>query len=182
MHDMENYLMPIVEEVKEVLAQIDPKEVEAVANLIQKDSRVFVDGEGRSGFVGKCFAMRLMHLGFEVYVMGESTTPSFQKDDVLLCVSGSGNTGSVLLNAKKAKKTDGKVITVTNNRDSSLGNLSDQVIELHATVRGDTENRQSIQLLGSLFDQSVHLLLDGICLMVSKRDAISNEEATQKHV
>lgn len=179
---MENYLLPIVDEVKNVLKQINHTEVEAVANLIQKDSRVFVDGEGRSGFVGKCFAMRLMHLGYRVYVMGESTTPSFQKGDVFLSVSGSGNTGSVRLNAEKAKKAEGKVITVTNNPDSDLGKLSDKIIELNATVRGDTENRQSIQLLGSLFDQSVHLLLDSICLMLSKRDDISNEQATQKHV
>lgn len=179
---MENYLLPIVDEVKNVLKQINHTEVEAVANLIQKDSRVFVDGEGRSGFVGKCFAMRLMHLGYDVYVMGESTTPSFQKGDVFLSVSGSGNTGSVRLNAEKAKKAEGKVITVTNNPDSDLGKLSDEIIELNATVRGDTENRQSIQLLGSLFDQSVHLLLDSICLMLSKRDDISNEQATQKHV
>lgn len=179
---MENYLLPIVDEVKDVLTQIDHKEVEAVTGLIQKDTRVFVDGEGRSGFVGKCFAMRLMHLGYNVYVMGESTTPSFQKGDVFLCVSGSGNTGSVRLNAEKAKKAEGKVVTVTNNPDSDLGKLSDEIIELNATVRGDTENRQSIQLLGSLFDQSVHLLLDSICLMLSKRDDISNEQATQKHV
>ena len=149
---MENYLLPIVDEVKNVLKQINHTEVEAVANLIQKDSRGFVDGEGRSGFVGKCFAMRLMHLGYDVYVMGESTTPSFQKGDVFLSVSGSGNTGSVRLNAEKAKKAEGKVITVTNNPDSDLGKLSDEIIELNATVRGDTENRHSIQLLGSLFD------------------------------
>lgn len=179
---MDNFLLTIADEVKGVLSQIDHAEVEAVSDLIQKDTRVFVDGEGRSGFVGKCFAMRLMHLGYTVYVMGESTTPSFQKGDVLLCVSGSGNTGSVRLNAEKAKKAEGKVVTVTNNSDSDLGHLSDQIIQLNATVRGDTENRQSIQLLGSLFDQSVHLLLDGICLMLSHRDDISNEQATQKHV
>lgn len=179
---MENYLMTILEEVKEVLLNIDNQEIEEATNLIQKDSRIFVDGEGRSGFVGKCFAMRLMHLGFEVYVMGESTTPSFEKNDILVCVSGSGNTGSVRLNAEKAKKEGGKILTITNNRESNLGELADYIIKIDATVRGDRENRKSIQLLGSLFDQSVHLLLDSICLALSKREDISNEQATQKHV
>ncbi|MBM6615174.1 6-phospho-3-hexuloisomerase [Desemzia sp. RIT804] len=177
-----DFLLPIVDEVRGVLEKVDRQEVESAAKLIQKETRIFVDGEGRSGFVGKCFAMRLMHLGFEVYVMGESTTPSFNAGDIFVCVSGSGNTGSVLLNAKKAKKLEGKVITITNNRHSSLGEISDQVIKLDATVRGDTENRTSIQLLGSLFDQSVHLLLDNICLILSKRDHITNEAATQNHV
>lgn len=180
---MEDFLLPIVEEVENVLKKIDQQEVKNVVELIQSKTRVFVDGEGRSGYVGKCFAMRLMHLGYEVYVMGESTTPSFKENDIFICVSGSGNTGSVLLNAEKAKKTKGKVITVTSNKTSSLGKLSDQVVEIDATVRGDKEeNRKSIQLLGSLFDQSVHLLLDDICLVLSRRDHISNEAATHKHV
>lgn len=179
---MEHYFMQIVDEVKDVFSHINEEEVANVITLIQKDTRVFVDGEGRSGFAGKGFAMRLMHLGFEVYVMGETNTPSFKEGDVFICISGSGNTGSVRLNAEKAKKTGAKVVTITNNRESSLGELSDEVIELNATVRGDTENRKSIQLLGSLFDQSAHLLLDSVCLSLSKRDAISNEAATEKHV
>lgn len=179
---MQDYLMDIVSEVKDVLEKVNRQEVEAVSRLIQKNHRIFVDGEGRSGYVGKCFAMRLMHLGFDVRVMGESTTPSFSAGDVFVGVSGSGNSGSIVLNAQKAKKSDVKIVTITNNRASKLGELSDQVIELEATVRGDTENRTSIQLLGSLFDQSVHLLLDNICLIVSERDHITNEAATQKHV
>lgn len=174
--------MPIVDEVKDVLKSINLEELENTINMIQKDVRIFVDGEGRSGFAGKGFAMRLMHLGYEVYVMGETNTPSFQEKDVFVCISGSGNTGSVRLNAEKAKNTGVKVVTITNNRDSSLGEISDQVIQLNATVRGDTQNRKSIQLLGSLFDQSAHLLLDSVCLSLSKRDDISNEEATGKHV
>lgn len=179
---MEHYLMPIVDEVRDVLKSVDVEELENFIHMVHKDVRVFVDGEGRSGFAGKGFAMRLMHLGYEVYVMGETNTPSFQEGDVFVAISGSGNTGSVRLNAEKAKKTGAKVVTITNNRESSLGELSDQVIELNATVRGDTENRKSIQLLGSLFDQSAHLLLDSVCLSLSKRDDISNEEATGKHV
>lgn len=179
---MNDYLLQIVEEVRDVLEQVNRQEINQVVNLIRKDTRIFVDGEGRSGFVGKCFAMRLMHLGFEVYVMGETNTPSFKAGDVLLCISGSGNTGSVLLNAEKAKKANVQIVTVTNNRESSLGKISDEVIKLEATVRGDIENRKSIQLLGSLFDQSAHLLLDYICLILSKRDNVSNEIATKRHV
>lgn len=179
---MKHYLEPIVEEVSNVLKDVSLNELNNLVNMIHKDSRIFVDGEGRSGFAGKGFAMRLMHLGYEVYVMGETITPSFQEQDVFVCISGSGNTKSVYLNAEKAKKADAKVVTITNNSDSSLGNLSDQVIKLNATVRGDTQNRKSIQLLGSLFDQSAHLLLDSVCLSLSKRDDISNEEATKKHV
>lgn len=179
---MEHYLIEIVDEVRDVLKNVNLDVLENFIQLIHKDVRIFIDGEGRSGFAGKGFAMRLMHLGFEVYVMGETNTPSFRKNDLFVGISGSGNTGSVRLNAEKAKKTGAKIVTITNNRKSTLGELSDQVIELEATVRGDIENRKSIQLLGSLFDQSAHLLLDSVCLTLSKRDKISNEQATGKHV
>lgn len=175
--------MPIVEEVKSVLEKIDRDEVTRTVEAIKKENRIFVDGEGRSGFVGKCFAMRMMHLGFEVYVLGESTTPGFKDDkDVFVAISGSGTTGSVLLNAKKAEKVEATIITITNQQESPLGQISDQLIVLQATVRGELEQRKSIQLLGSLFDQSVHLLLDDICLIISERDQISNSEATKQHV
>jgi len=36
-------------------------------------------GVGRSGLIGRAFAMRLMHLGFEVYVLGETITPAVEK-------------------------------------------------------------------------------------------------------
>lgn len=179
---MEHFLIPIVDEVKNVLSNINTKEIESLIENIYKDRRIFIDGEGRSGFVGKCFAMRLMHLGFEVYVMGETNTPSFEGADLLVCISGSGNTESVIINAKKASEKKVHIVTITNNKDSILSKLSEDIILLEAAVRGDIENRKSIQLLGSLFDQTVHLLLDSVCLTISKRDHISNQQANKRHI
>lgn len=179
---MKHFLEPIIEEVKDVLSNVESKEIEGLINNIYSGRRIFIDGEGRSGYIGKCFAMRLMHLGFEVYVMGETNTRSFQNGDLLVCISGSGSTEAVIINANKAKENGAEIITITNNEDSVLTKLSNQSILLDATVRGDIENRKSIQLLGSLFDQSVHLLLDSVCLTISKRDRITNQEANQQHI
>ena len=43
------------------------------------DATIFLAGSGRSGFVAKFFAMRLMHLGFHVYVFGETLVPPVGK-------------------------------------------------------------------------------------------------------
>lgn len=40
----------------------------------------------------------------------------------------------------------------------------------------------SIQLLSSLFDQSVHIVLDELCLKLSRRDDVSDEMAAGNHV
>ena len=52
--------------------------------MIRKDRRIFVAGEGRSGFSAKGFAMRLMHLGYTVYVVGETITPALREGDLLV--------------------------------------------------------------------------------------------------
>ncbi|GAA6621429.1 hypothetical protein [Scytonema sp. NUACC26] len=65
----------------------------AIAQLIQailNTKRIFVEGEGRSGFAIRMAAMRLMHLGLQDYVVGETTTPSIEKGDLLIACSGSG--------------------------------------------------------------------------------------------
>ena len=43
--------------------------------------------------------MRLMHMGFDTYVVGEVVTPSITDKDVLLIGSGSGSTSSLVVNA-----------------------------------------------------------------------------------
>ncbi|MCI1136549.1 6-phospho-3-hexuloisomerase [Enterococcus gallinarum] len=178
----QNHLPTIIEELNEVMKQVDLEELKKLETAVINSNRIFVDGEGRSGFVGQCFAMRLMHLGFTSYVIGETVTPSYGDNDLLVCISGSGETDSVILNANKATKAGVKVISVTTNSDSSLGKLSESVVRLNATTRGDIEGRKSIQLLRFLFDQSVHIIFDNVCLLISEDEGISNEKATNNHV
>ncbi len=179
---LQNYLPEILLEIKDVLDAVDELKMETLERAVMKERRIFVDGEGRSRYVGQCFAMRLMHLGLQSYVIGDTNTPAFAEGDLLVSISGSGKTETVVLNAGKAKKKGAEVIGITTNSASPLAELSDAVIKLNATTRGDVENRKSIQLLGSLFDQSVHILLDNVCLAVSREEGISNEQATKNHV
>lgn len=177
-----NFLPTIIYELEEVFDQVDIDQLKKLETTILASERIFVYGEGRSGFVGQCLAMRLMHLGFQAYVVGETVTPSFGSKDLLVCISGSGETDSVILYANKAIKNGMKVISVTATSDSTLSHLSDSIVCLKATTRGELKERKSIQLLGSLFDQSVHIIFDAVCLMISKDQGISNEKATKNHV
>ena len=73
---------------------IKEDEVKEVVELCQKANRIFIAGAGRSGFCARGFANRMMHLGFTVYFVGETTTPSIQEGDLLIVGSGSGTTAS----------------------------------------------------------------------------------------
>lgn len=72
------------------------KFIEILVNANINRNKILIVGAGRSALVGKAFAMRLMHLDFDVYVMGETITPPVRKDDVVIAVSGSGRTQVVI--------------------------------------------------------------------------------------
>ena len=71
--------------------------------------------------MAKAFAMRLMHLGLPVYVIGETTTPSVAGSDTLVAVSGSGTTGGTVRVAEQADALGATVWAVTTDPDSPLG-------------------------------------------------------------
>jgi 6-phospho 3-hexuloisomerase len=172
----------ILDEITSVLSKVDMGQLEDVVDSVKRDVSIFVDGEGRSGLMGKGFAMRLMHLGYRVYAVGETINPAVQKNDIYFAISGSGESGNVVLNTKKAKEKGCFIISVTSKPESTISSLADKLIVVPGTTKGDNgEQRKSVQLLSSLFDQSLHIVLDALCLMLSRKDNISNSEATAKH-
>ncbi|HAJ74715.1 MAG TPA: 6-phospho-3-hexuloisomerase, partial [Lachnospiraceae bacterium] len=83
---MKEILEQIEKEIHEVIAQIDEEQMSTFAGRIRPGKRIFVDGEGRSGFSARGFAMRLMHLGYTVYFVGETITPAVNEGDVFIAV------------------------------------------------------------------------------------------------
>ena len=170
----------VMQEINTVMGMVDEDQFTQAETVIKKNKRIFVLGAGRSGLMAKGFAMRLMHIGYTVFVIGETITPAIQPKDVLISVSGSGRTGSVLEPTEKAKQDGVKVVVVTSNGGSPLGQLGDTTIVVPGATKGG-DGVQSIQLLSTLFDQSVHVTLDVLCLMLSRRDHVSNDAAKAEH-
>lgn len=169
----------IVEEIQGVVAKMDEADLKAATDVIGRNSRVYAAGEGRSGFQARSFAMRMMHIGYTSYMMGETICPSMHEGDVLLAISGSGTTRRTVEDAEAAKKLGVKVIAVTSKPESPLAAAADAVIMVPGRVKGEAGG--SIQLLSSLFDQSVHIALDALCLMLSRRDNVSDADAEAQH-
>lgn len=179
---MVEVLNKILTEVETVLSDVKEEELQAVMDQLDPKRCVFVDGEGRSGFSAKGFAMRLMHLGYQVYFVGETITPAVKEGDVFIAVSGSGTSANVISDAKKAKEKGATVVAVTSKPSSPLAELAQTVLIIPGTVKGDSgSGRGSIQLLSSLFDQSLHITLDALCLLLSYRNHTANETATNAH-
>ena len=179
MLDNNRVLERSVEEIQGVIARMDENDLERAMALITKGSRIYAAGEGRSGFQARSFAMRMMHIGYTSYMMGETICPSMREGDVLLAISGSGKTRRTVEDAEAAKNLGVRVIAVTSKSDSPLASVADAVIVVPGRVKGESSG--SIQLLSSLFDQSVHIALDALCLMLSRRDDVSDADANANH-
>lgn len=185
----------ILEGISEVMRKLDLSQVEEMLNALLlarvEGRKILVVGAGRSGLVGKAFAMRLMHLGFNIYVMGETITPSVGEGDVVLILSGSGRTTLPVTVAKMAKSLGVKVVAVTSHPNSPLGKTADHIVILQGRDRmAHEEEYYSRQLLGehaaltpmgTLFEDSCMVLLDSVIAELMARLDISETEMKRKH-
>lgn len=177
-----NKLMTILSEAGDVLSRIDESDINDTAALLAGAPRIFVAGEGRSGLMAKSFAMRLMHLGATSYVIGETITPSIAAGDYLVAVSGSGTTHGVVWTAEKARELGASVIALTTDAESPLARSAARVIAIPAATKHRREGESaSVQPLGSLFDQCVHLVLDAVCLCYAESRGVDNAAAFKQH-
>jgi 6-phospho-3-hexuloisomerase len=159
-------------EVAALLADLDSAAFDAaVAALRPNGRRWFSTGQGRSGLVAQMAAMRLMHLGRDVHVLGEATAPSIGSADGLLVISGSGHTPVSLHFARQTKELGGQVLAVTANLTSPLGASADIVLQVPRT--------KSSQFGGSLFEQGALLVLDAVVLALAaeQQDAYRTMQA-----
>lgn len=156
------YASSIVEELRRAVDKISVDETEQLVNQILNAEKVFVAGAGRSGLMGRAFAMRLMHLGIQAYVVGETVTPGIGPGDLLIIGSGSGETQSLIGMANKAKHMGATVALVTIHPNSTLGRLS-VTVQLPGSAK-DSEGRESIQPMASLFEQMLIIIFDAVVL------------------
>lgn len=170
----------VLSEIQEVMHLVDENEIDDVVTKITKEKRIFVVGAGRSGLQGKGFAMRLMHIGYQSYVVGETITPSVQANDIWVAISGSGTTESIVAQTEKVKKLGLNVIVLTSDVNSKLAQIADKTIIVPGATKVNTGVKSS-QLLSSLFDQTVHITLDVLNQKLAERDNTTNQSANAQH-
>lgn len=180
----ESILSTIIGELSEAAAHVDESQLLELANACESASRIFVGGAGRSGFVGRGLANRLLHLGLAVSFIGEPTTPPIDSGDLLIVISGSGRTASLLASAKKARGLGASVATVTLDPTAPIGTMSDPTVVLPGTSRlaeaGDG-GVTSMQPVGSLFEQLSWLVCDALVVILRDRSGQSNDDLLARH-
>lgn len=155
-------LSMVRDEIAGTAAKIDAAQMAALAGQLGQPGRVFIAGAGRSGLVLRMAAMRLMHLGMDVHVAGDTTTPAIAAGDLLLLASGSGTTSGVVKSAETASKAGARIAAFTTNPDSPLGKLADALVIIPAAQKTDHGSSVTRQYSGSLFEQVLFLASEAI--------------------
>ncbi len=173
-----------------VIDKIDEKQVDKMIDTIQNAKSVFIVGSGRSELIGMAFAMRLMHLGFVVYVIGDVTTPAIDKNDCLIAISGSGETRTVTLAAGTASASEASVIGITANTSSTLGGYLDVCVNIESKTKVPWKHYTSEVLkgeyddltpMGTLFEDTTHLFLDGLIAEFMARLGKKEDDLKRRH-
>jgi len=171
----------VQDEISGVLQSVDPAQVAALVTELRLADRIFVTGAGRSGLVLKMAAMRLMHLGLTVHVVGEITAPAIRSGDLLLAASGSGTTAGVVKAAETAAAQGARIAAYTTNAGSPLAKAASAVVIIPAAQKTDHGSSLSRQYSGSLFEQVLFATTEAVFQGLWDEDAATPEELWQRH-
>lgn len=167
----------LLQEAGRAVQALDQMEIERFLRILLDGGRVFAYGVGRSSMIIRAFAMRLNHMAFTVYTIGETITPAVHDSDVVVLLSGSGTTDMVVKTAHTIGTEIGAIIlSVTANPDSDLVKLAKQ-----ALVIPITEHDPKLAPLGTLFEFSSWLLFDTLVARLMQLRGDTEERMSQRH-
>lgn len=161
--------------------QLDERFLRAVELVLDCQGQVIVTGMGKAGIVGQKVSATLASTG----------TPSFsihpaealhgdlgriRPQDLVLALSNSGETGEVQQMVAYAKKNGARVIGMTGRPDSSLGRLSDTVLDI-----GRVEEACPLKLAPTASTSAMLALGDALAMVVLDVRGLEREDFARFH-
>ncbi|RLJ00988.1 MAG: hypothetical protein DRP08_06100 [Candidatus Aenigmatarchaeota archaeon] len=173
----------IIDENLKLLKHVQTQEVEVLIRGLDQAENIFCAAQGRSGYILRCFCMRLAHLGCQAYFAGETVTPRIKSGDILVVLSGSGRTAYTVELIKMAKQTRAATYGVIGTKDSPMGRNLDHAVFLPVPSRNNKSPSEnpSIQSLDSLFEQAAFILLESILLEFFQKQGSNQAVLLERH-
>jgi len=168
----------IVEKISSILEATDDAYDVKLTEMLDGAKRIFVSGAGRSKLVGNFFAMRLVHGGYDVSVVGEIVTPSIKQGDLLIIISGSGETEQLIAFTKSAKKVGAKIVLISSKSESTIGDMADAVFQIG---RSEQYGKVKGMPMGTVFELSTLLFLEALISHIIHDKGIPEEIMRERH-
>jgi len=168
----------ILDRISAVLdATAEPHADSLTARLDEAD-RIFIAGAGRSKLVGNFLAMRLMHAGYDVSVVGEIVTPAIRPGDLLVTISGSGETEQLIAFTKRSSALGAEVVLITAKSESTIADVADAVFQIGTPdVYGSVKGMP----MGTTFELSTLCFLESLISHIIWEKGVPEEEMRMRH-
>ena len=176
MDKSEDYL---ISQIKSTLECSGNANRQKFIEMLLDNEKIFIYGVGRSGLVGKAFAIRLVQLGLKVYFVGETITPIVEPEDLVVIISNTGETMSAIQTANIVGRVGANVVTITAKPHSKLAHASNTVIHINVKQTADIDKK--IAPLGTIFEDTTLIFLDCIVSDIMKKLGEDEKQMRSRH-
>ncbi len=168
----------ILDKISSLLSATNDAYYDQLTSMLDNAKRIFIAGAGRSGLVGRFFAMRLVHSGYDTSMVGEVVTPSIKQGDLLVVISGSGETEQLIAFTKRAKTEGAKILLICSKASSTIGDMADTTFQI-----GRTEQYGKVlgMPMGTVFELSTLWFLEGAISHIIHEKGIPEEIMRSRH-
>ena len=109
---------------------------DAVKHILNSEGRVIVTGVGKSANIASKIVATFNSTGTPAVFMHAADAIHgdlgiIQNDDVVICISKSGNTAEIKVLVPLIQDSNNKIIAITGNKDSFLGTHADFVLDTY---------------------------------------------------
>ncbi len=171
-----------LDELAGVFDRIDEAAVGRALDAIAGARRIAFYGCGREGLQLRGFCMRLFHLGLNVAMVGDMTTPAIGPGDLLIVSAGPGDLATARALVDVAKAAGARVMVVTAQVQGTTARRGDVVLPIPAQTMADDRGASvSVLPMGSLFEGAMFVLFEAMLLRLRDRLGITPETMRANH-
>lgn len=170
-----------LEAVANLHTLIDQDFAKAVSCIYNAKGRVIISGVGKSAIIAQKIVATLNSTGTPAVFMHAADAihgdlGTIQKDDVVICLSNSGNTAEIKVLIPLIKNQENTVIAMTSNKDSFLAKQADALILAYAEKEACPHN------LAPTTSTTVQLVMgDALALALLDLRGFSKEDFAKYH-
>ena len=148
-----------------VFARLPDNAADPLIQAIVGARRIVLFGCGREGLQMRGFAMRLFHMGRDVAVWGDMTTPPVGPGDLLIVSAGPGALATAGVLVDIARQAGARAALITAQAAGDLAGRVDVVTVIPAqTMADDRGAAPSVLPMGSLFETAQMIFFELVIL------------------
>ena len=165
-----------------VFAAMPEDALDGLIESVVEAKHIVVFGLGREGLQMRGFAMRLFHVGRDVAVWGDMTTPAVGPGDLFIASAGRGDLATARALVDIARKAGACTALITAQPSGELAKHVDVVTVIPAqTMADDRGGRLSVLPMGSLFETAQLIAFELAILKLRQRLRETAETMRARH-